>query len=442
MSRIKFIFGVVCVGLTVLWLDADRVWLSRISFNQTRLSVLNYSGIVAMGVMGASLLFALRSTALEPYVGGLDKSYRLHKWLGVAGLVMALFHWLWVERPGFLVSLVTKIEPLRAPNEARSLLSPAMFRGVTDPAIAVGNWGFYATVTLIVLALVKWVPYRRFLQTHQLLSIVYLALVFHSIVLLKASYWTYAIGYVIAALMAAGSAAAIYILFHRVGRTRQAVGKIESVTQHQDGRILAVNVCLEDRWPGHHAGQFAFVRFKERDEPHPFTISSSWHDDGNLSFVIKGLGDYTRALTSNLTQGALVTVEGPYGQFNFNGRHRRQIWVSGGIGITPFVSRMQHLRELSDGRIIDLFHATSDTEVRYNEALGRLAANAGVRLHVWVGAEQGLLNAQTIMKAVPDWKSADVWFCGPVEFGKSLARDFHDAGLPRADFHQELFHFR
>ena len=442
MTRIKVIFAGLCLGLTVLWLDADRVWLSGYSFNQTRLSLLNFSGIIAMGVMAVSLLFALRSTVLEPYVGGLDKSYRLHKWLGVAGLVMAVFHWLWVTRPAWLVSLVTKMEPLRAPNEARSLLSPGIFRGVTGPAIAVGNWGFYAAVILIVLALVKWIPYRRFLQTHRLLAIVYLALVFHSIVLLKASYWTYAIAYVIAALMAAGSAAAVYILFQRVGRTRQAVGKIESVTQHQDGRIVAVNVCLEDRWPGHHAGQFAFVRFKEREEPHPFTISSNWQDDGNLSFVIKGLGDYTRSLTSELVEGALVTVEGPYGQFNFNGRHRRQIWVSGGIGITPFVSRMQHLREFPDGRIVDLFHATSDTEVRYNEALARLAANAGVRLHVWVGDEQGLLDAKLIMKAVPDWKSADIWFCGPVNFGKSLEHDFHAAGLSRADFHQELFHFR
>src|SRR5438270_3179648 len=105
MSRIKVVFVVLCAGLTLLWLDADRVWLSRVSFNQTRLSMLNYSGIIAMGVMAVSLLFALRSTALEPYVGGLDKSYRLHKWLGVAGLVMVIFHWLWVERPAFLVSM-------------------------------------------------------------------------------------------------------------------------------------------------------------------------------------------------------------------------------------------------------------------------------------------------------------------------------------------------
>src|ERR1700680_1919253 len=150
MTRIKVIFSVLCVGLTLLWLDADRVWLSGYSFNQTRLSLLNYSGIIAMGVRPVPLLLALRSTATEPYVGGLDKSYRLHKWLGVAGLVMIIFHWLWVLQPSWLVTLGTKTQPLRAPGEARSLLGPALFRSVQGAAIGTGNVPFYAAVILIV----------------------------------------------------------------------------------------------------------------------------------------------------------------------------------------------------------------------------------------------------------------------------------------------------
>src|SRR6476646_8339682 len=135
MTRIKVIFAILCVGLTLLWLDADRVWLSGISFNQTRLSLLNYSGIIAMGMLAVSLLLALRSTATEPYVGGLDKSYRLHKWLGVASLAMIVFHWLWVLKPSWLVALGTKTQPLRAVGEARSLLGPTLFRSAQGAAI-------------------------------------------------------------------------------------------------------------------------------------------------------------------------------------------------------------------------------------------------------------------------------------------------------------------
>jgi len=441
MTRIRIILAALCVGLTVLWLEADRLWTDG-SFTQLRLSLLNYTGIVAMGVMAVSLLLALRSTVMEPHVGGLDKSYRLHKWLGVTGLVMAIAHWLWVQAPSWLVAVGAMAAPARAPNGSRGAPGPALLRALQGPARGVGQWCFWAALILLVLALVKWFPYRQFIRTHRFLAIVYLGLVFHSVVLLKTAYWTYVIGWVIAALMAAGTVAAVYILFKRVGRTRQAVGSIEAVTEHQDGRIVAVRICLKDRWPGHDAGQFAFVRFAADEEAHPFTISSSWNDDGLLTFVIKALGDYTSALPATLKSGSLVTVEGPYGRFTFSGPHKRQIWISAGIGITPFVSRMQQLATHNDGKVIDLFHATSTPDVRVNQGLWRLAAESKVRLHVWVAAESGRLTAAHVMRGVPEWKSADIWFCGPADFGKQLERDFRDAGLAAGDFHQELFHFR
>jgi predicted ferric reductase len=440
MTRIKMVFWVLCLGLTALWLIADPVYRGGHPFAQTQNSFINYTGIIAMGVMGVSLLLALRSVAIEPYVGGLDKSYRLHRWLGVAALVAIVAHWLWIMAPSWLMSLGLMARPARggAPRPQTS----GLMHTLQGPARGVGSWAFYAAVLLLVLALVSRFPYRRFIQTHKLLAVVYLFLVFHSAVLLKTSYWTQPVSYVIAAITAAGGAAAVYILLQRVGRTRQAVGEIERVAQHQDGQIVSVDVCLKDRWPGHDAGQFAFVGFGDEREPHPFTISSSWRNDGRLTFVIKGLGDYTRTLSAKLSRGMLARVEGPYGRFNFSGPHERQIWISGGIGITPFISRMQQLASHPDGKIIDLFHVTSAPDVRINADLWRIVAASNVRLHVWVSSERGRMRAEHICNGVPEWKQADVWFCGPVEFGKSLRQDFIEAGLPPADFHQELFHLR
>jgi len=442
MKRIKFSFWLLCLGLTALWIAADPVVFGRHPFSQLQFPLINYTGIIAMGVMSVSMLLALRSVAFEPYVGGLDKSYRLHKWLGVAGLVMAIAHWLLIEGPGWLVALGVMAPPARAGAPRRPAQAPTLMHTLQGPARSVGQWCFYAAVILIVLALLRWFPYRYFLKTHRLLAIVFLVLVFHSVVLLKASYWTHAISYVIAALMAAGSAAALYILVRRVGRTRQAVGEIEAVTSHQDGRILGVNVCLKDRWLPHEAGQFAFVSFDDGEGPHPFTISSAWKGDGRLSFLIKGLGDYTRGLPETLRSGSLVTVEGPYGRFTFAGRGDRQIWISAGIGITPFISRMQQLESWPDRRTIDLFHATAARDEQPIAQLRRLAAAANVRLHLWVSAEEGRLTGAQIRHDLPDWASADIWFCGPAEFGKTLRKDFVAAGLPPNAFHEELFHLR
>jgi predicted ferric reductase len=442
MTRIKVVFWTICIGLTALWLVADPIHSSVTPFAQTRVSLMFYFGIMAIGTMSVAMLLALRSATLEPYVGGLDKSYRLHKWVGVAALVAAIGHWVSITGQGTFVSLgwMPRQGRRQAPPPPHGILGTLAH--LSGPARSVGQVCFWATVVLIVLALLRWFPYRWFLQTHRLIAIVYLVLVFHSVVLMKAAYWTHAIAWISTLLMAGGTVAAVITLFRRVGRTRQAVGEIDTVATHADVHILQVGVCLKDRWSGHAAGQFAFVDFEDGEGPHPFTISSTWKDDGHLTFLIKELGDYTRSLPSTLRKGSLVTVEGPYGRFNFQGKHERQIWISAGIGITPFISRMQDLATHPDGKIIDLFHATGTREIRPVDRLRNLAKAARVRLHIWVKAEDGSLTAERIRGAVPDWKSTDIWFCGPVQLGEELRHDFLNAGMSPSAFHQELFHLR
>ena len=440
MTRIKVAFWLLIAGLTTLWLAADPAFPGTRPFSQLQNSYVNYTGIIAIGVMSAALLLALRSVAIEPHVGGLDKSYRLHKWLGVTALVAVLAHWLVIQAPGWLRAAGLMAAPAR--GERRPPAAHGLIHSLQGPARGVGSWMFYAAVALLVLALVRRVPYRWFLKTHRLLAIVFLLLVFHSAVLLKSAYWSTAIAYAIAALMAAGVVAAILVLVRRIGRTRQAVGEVEAVSSHRDGSVLGVGVCLKDRWAGHEPGQFAFVNFNDGEGPHPFTITNAWKDDGRLFFLIKGLGDYTRALPGAVAKGSLVTVEGPYGRFNFAGRHERQIWISVGIGVTPFISRMQHLAEHPDGKQATLFHTTASRDLIEVRQLRSLAHAAHVSLHVWVSGERGRLTAERVRETEPAWRDADVWFCGPVEFGKELRDDLVDAGLASSAFHQELFHLR
>ena len=440
MTRILALFWILLLGLTALWVAADPVLLGVHPFKELQQPLINYTGIVAMGAMSVSLLLALRSVAVEPYLGGLDKSYRLHKWLGVMALVMAIAHWLLISAPGLFGGGESRPRGAGGPRYVPQ--GPAIIRALQGPAKGVGSWMLWATVILVVLALLRFFPYRWFLKTHRLLAVAFLLLVFHAVVLLKLAYWTHTIAWILVLLVGAAAVASLYILVRRVGRTRQAVGEISAVTSHQDGQILGVTVNLKDRWAGHQPGQFAFVTFDAKEGPHPFTISSKWNDDGRLVFLIKGLGDYTRTLPASLRRGSLVTVEGPYGRFNFHGARERQIWVSAGIGITPFVARMQELAGNSDLRRVDLYHATADRDVDEVKQLRRLAASARIKLHIWVGKEQGRLTASRIMEELPDWQSADIWFCGPVTFGRELRKDFTAAGLRASAFHQELFHLR
>ncbi|HRZ53475.1 MAG TPA: ferredoxin reductase family protein, partial [Candidatus Contendobacter sp.] len=380
---------------------------------------------------------------LEPHLGGLDKMYRLHKWLGIAGLTLSVSHWLMAQVPKWLVGWGLLERPVRPPPPALPADSIQQFlTNQRHLAESIGEWAFYAALALMVLALVKRFPYRWFFKTHRLLAVAYLALVWHSVVLMKFDYWSGVLGPVMAVLMAAGSVAAVLVLFRRVAVSRQVVGEVASINHHEALNVLALDIQLKGRWAGHESGQFAFLTIHEDEGPHPFTLSSAWTGDGRIQFIIKALGDYTGTLADRLRVGDPVKVEGPYGRFNFQGEPSRQIWVGGGIGITPFISRLKALTETPDGKAIDLFHTTAVYDPEAIGLLERDAQAANVRLHVLWDERDGRLDAERICKTVPDWRDADVWFCGPAGFGQALKQDLTARGLPEARFHQELFALR
>jgi predicted ferric reductase len=445
LLRIQWTLTGVLLVVLVLWLATAPFAGVAPNVFALRAPSLQGTGTLAIGVMSVAMVLATRPVFFEPWFGGLDKMYRLHKWLGISALVLAVAHWLWVEAPKWAAELGWLVRPARTarvPSTEPEPVLQALLHGLRDPAEGLGEWGFYAMLLLIALALWKRFPYRRFFQTHRLLPLVYLVLVFHAVVLTSDGSWAQPVGIAMGLLMVAGSAAALVVLFGAVGRSRQAVAVIDAIGLPAGAGVLEVVVQLKSRWAGHDAGQFAFVRFDKSEGAHPFTITSPWTGNGRLVFLIKGLGDYTRQLPTLLRTGDLLRVEGPYGRFTFASDKPRQVWVGGGIGITPFIARLQALALHPDGKAIDLFYTT--TEPR-NGAVARLTAAAqavGVRLHVLVESVDGRLDADRLCASVPEWRNADVWFCGPAGFGKALRHGLLAKGLAARDFHQELFEMR
>lgn len=442
MKNIKLAYLLLIGVLTLLWLMADGIIGAPYQFFALRTSMMNYTGIIGIGAMSVGMILSMRPARIEPLLGGLDKGYRLHKWLGITGLVFSIIHWLFANAPKWAVGWGWLERPTRkAPVEQQNVIL-AFFDSQRHLAESIGEWAFYGALVLMVLALVKWFPYRYFFKTHRILAIAYLLLVAHAVVLMKFSYWGEPIGPLMVMLMAAGSVAAVRALTRRIGQQRRIDGTIEALDYHPDNHVLKVTVKLRSPWPGHRAGQFAFVTFDAAEGPHPFTISSAWHGDGRLTFLIKGLGDYTRSLPASLKVGDAARIEGPYGRFEFDSDKPQQIWVAGGIGITPFIARMQALADKPDTPAVDLFYSTSTPDARFIGKVRQIAEAARVRLHVLVAGKEGRLDAEQIRRQVPNWKSGDIWFCGPARFGQTLRRDFAARGLHAEDFHQELFDLR
>lgn len=444
MTHIQRFFWLYLLSLSALWFGtAPNDWANLPNFLAWRSELIQYSGVLGMGVMSLAMLLALRPVWLEPRLGGLDKIYRLHKWLGIAGLSLSVGHWLLAQGPKWLVGLGWLERPARGPRPTFPEGSwQAFFQQQRGLAESLGEWAFYAAALLMVLALIKRLPYRQFVKTHHWIAAAYLVLVVHAVVLLRFDDWASALGLVMALLMAGGTVAAVRVLSGRVGSGRRLGGAVVGLREYPALNVLEVEIALRGHWAGHQPGQFAFVTLHEQEGAHPYTISSNWRGDGRLSFLIKGLGDYTATLAQQLQPGDQVQVEGPYGRFNFAGQRRRQIWVGAGIGITPFLARMQALAHHPDGKHIDLLHPTT---VLDDQAIGRLrqdAEAAKVRLQVFWEQRDGRLDAQRIAALVPDWRDADIWFCGPAGFGQALRQGFAALGLAPGRFHQELFEMR
>ena len=445
MKSIKLTLSALLALLTVLWLMADTPAPQPFSYFAFRTVFMQYSGIIAIGAMSVAMWLALRPKWLEPHLDGLDKMYRLHKWLGITALVAAVAHWWWATGTKWMVGWGWLERPARGPRPARPDLGAleGWLSGQRHLAESVGEWAFYAALVLLVLALLKWFPYHLFRKTHKWLAVASLVLAFHSLVLTRFAYWSQPVGWVLAILLLGGSFAALSVLLGRVGRGRKLKGTVESLSYYPELRVLETQIALSEGWPGHAAGQFAFATSSPKEGPHPYTIASAWNPaDRRITFITKALGDHTGRLPERLKVGMSVTVEGPYGCFDFQDQQHAQIWVGAGIGITPFIARMKELAKKRDERTIDLFHSTNDFSPAAIDKLTADATAAGVRLHVLVTGKDGLLDAERIRRQVPGWESASVWFCGPPAFGQSLRADFIAHGLSADRFHQELFQLR
>lgn len=449
MKNAKFVFASLWVGLTLFWLISPSALPDDVSFFAIRHSLTDYSGIIAMGAMSVAMILAGRFVWVEPWLNGLDKSYRLHKWLGITALCMSVLHWVVVSSPKWAIDLGLMERPERKGPPPGAMENAAgggleeLFGSLRDPAEMVGEWGFYIAALLMVLALVKKLPYKQFFKTHYLLAITYLVLVFHAVVLFPFESWLHPLGIASGVLMIGGVVSGVRILLGTHGKAQEVGGTIVHLQHKPLANLLSISIRVDEDWKGHKAGQFAFVTFDEKEGKHPFTMASSWDEESReITFLTKALGDYTTLMPHSLQEGDPVKIEGPYGRFTFEDDKDRQIWVGAGIGITPFIARMQAMVGRSGSQTIDLFHVTSVLDPELETQLRQEARAANINLHLIVDQEGLVFTGEALRAAISDWKQASLWFCGPAGMGHSLKDNLKVNGFETRHFHQEMFDMR
>ena len=99
-----------------LWLAFNPGIFSAAGVFALREHFVQFSGVLAIAAMSVAMILSLRPRWPEAWLGGLDKMYRLHKWLGIAALGLAVFHWLWAQGPKWAVGAGLLARPERGPR--------------------------------------------------------------------------------------------------------------------------------------------------------------------------------------------------------------------------------------------------------------------------------------------------------------------------------------
>jgi predicted ferric reductase len=191
------------------------------------------------------------------------------------------------------------------------------------------------------------------------------------------------------------------------------------------------------------AGQFTFLAFGGPGgwQRHPFTVASA-PSARQLEVSIKAVGDYTSQLNEQLRPGVPAKVAGPFGGFDYRVGGRDQIWIAGGIGVTPFLSWLRAL----DGPLdleVDLYYSVAHAQdaLFLDEITAIAEGQPSLRLHVVHTDTDGLMTADTVMagrQGATPW----IYMCGPPPMMHALAKGFRASGVPSAQIRWEQFDVR
>ncbi len=388
------------------------------------------TGLIGMTMFALTFMLSTRMRFIEDLFGGLDKVYVVHKILGATSLILILFH------PIFLV---LKYVPSNMELAAKYLLP--------FDALAV-DLGIIALLVMIILIFVSFyfkIRYQIWKFSHEFLGLAFILALLHIILVrgivsrdyIFEGYYAYVI---IVGII--GLSGFIYGLIIK-RRLNQYEYKVDNVILKND--IYDITMSPESNPMKYKSGQFIFLKFyskKLTKEPHPFSIASS-SSNPKVRVVVKNLGDYTSRL-SELKKGDKVMVEGPYGRFNYARNHADQVWIAGGIGITPFIGMAEDLKGKKNKNQITLFYSVrqKDDFIALEQFRAIEKSTDTFKIVPWATSEHGRLTIENIIKETGKLKNKEFYLCGPKEFKNSLTNALIQQGASKSKIYSEEFEFK
>ncbi|MEM7531945.1 MAG: ferredoxin reductase family protein [Chloroflexota bacterium] len=381
-----------------------------------------YLGVVALILMSITQLIATRINGIEATFGSLDRVYVLHKWLAVIAIVASFLH----------------------ENMDPDIGNIALIAGINDNAEDLGELSYNGLLVLVGVSLITIIPYRFWRWSHRLIGIFFALAAAHYLLIEKPFAVFEPSGLYITAFCVIGILSYLYLLIPREVGHNSLIYQVADVVEHQD--VIEVHLTPQGKGITHKAGQFAFVNFKPLNlhETHPYTISNAPNPQGTLRFMVKGLGSYTKRIGQVLEPGMTARVSNSFGHFTLTPTDGPQIWIAGGIGITPFMAWVDTLPPNWSMPTRLYYCVRNPEDVLQLPAFEQAAATVdNFDFSLVVSQRDKRLTAEQIVADLrQDIRIAHVYFCGAESMRESLSKGLAQQGLPRSHFHYEEFEMR
>ncbi|WP_155592938.1 ferric reductase-like transmembrane domain-containing protein [Lysinibacillus cavernae] len=370
--------------------------------------------IGGLAITGLFLVFflATRIKILERWFNGLERVYFYHKVLAILSLGLLILH-------GQLQKMVPDKELMQQTS-------------LNEFAKELGEFAQYGFIILIVLAFIaKFLKYEHWRWLHRLLLVPYTSGIYHAYFssqydLLQPT----PLGIFTALTTIIGFMSALYMLTMYQDMFFPYTGHI-SALQRLNTHVIELELTLSKKLD-YRPGQFIFLKiFQDGIEkaPHPFSISGG--NGEKVVVTMKAVGDFTQQVYNRIQVKSPVALDGPYGHFDFDNGSNQQIWIAGGIGITPFLAYLQ----LNPNKKIDLYYSFHGPDtVIYKDFLQDYAQTNDHFTVTFIDTTQ---EDRLIFDVMTIPANTSIFICGPEKMIKQFK-----SSIPSSHIEWEAFTFR
>jgi predicted ferric reductase len=423
----RLIFWGAALMVIPLWFISFPETTVRHNMNPFLVYSSQITALIGFSLFAMTFVLSARWKWMEDYFGGLDKMFHLHHTIARTALVLLLIH---------PILLAVRFIPGET-DKVFWYLFPVHRRVEID----LGSWALWGLILLMLVTIVIKLPYDKWKITHKFMGVFFILGVLHIYFLGLSVSANPALTIYLATLSVTGVAAWVYksVLFDWVvEKPRYRVEKADRLNE----QVIEITMKPENERVHFIPGQYFFFSFRDTDlsgESHPFTVCNET-EEGQIKIMVKVLGDYTKQLYRNLKPGAVALLEGPYGRFDYRKGKRKQLWISGGVGIAPFLSWANDLIQLGyPDYNIDLYYCVKTESETIHLRLFKEIEAKMKDFHVHLVREdvEGLLSINGITRI----EGNEIFICGPKTMREALVPQLKKNGVPKEAIHFEDFDF-